>query len=111
MSRHIAASPLTKDSSIEAPMITAIVLIKAEPQRIAECATRLAGIDGVSQVYSVSGEWDLVAMVEVTEHEAIARIVTEGVSVVPGIRSTHTLTAFRAYSKKGLEQGGDMGVE
>jgi DNA-binding Lrp family transcriptional regulator len=55
-------------------MITAIVLIKAEPQLIAKCATKLAGIDGVSQVYSVSGEWDLVAMIEVAEHEAIARI-------------------------------------
>ncbi len=74
-------------------MITAIVLIKAEPQRIAECATRLAGIEGVSQVYSVSGEWDLVA------------------SVVPGIKSTHTLTAFRAYSKKDLEQAWDIGLE
>ena len=83
-------------------MITAIVLIKAEPQKIAQAATRLAGIEGISQVYSVSGEWDLVAMLEVAEHEAIARIVTEQVTVVPGIRSTHTLTAFRAYSKKEL---------
>jgi DNA-binding Lrp family transcriptional regulator len=92
-------------------MITAIVLIKAEPQRIAECATKLEGIEGVSQVYSVSGEWDLVAMVEVAEHEAIARIVTEEVTVVPGIRSKHTLTAFRAYSKKDLEQAWDIGIE
>jgi DNA-binding Lrp family transcriptional regulator len=91
-------------------MITAIVLIKAEPQRIAECATKLAGIEGISQVYSVSGEWDLVAMVEVAEHEAIARIVTEEVTVVPGIKSTHTLTAFRAYSKKDLEQAWDIGL-
>jgi DNA-binding Lrp family transcriptional regulator len=52
-----------------------------------------------------------VAMVEVAEHEAIARIVTEGVSVVPGIKSTHTLTAFRAYSKKDLEQAWDIGLE
>src|SRR5712672_693238 len=93
-----------KIATFGAPMITAIVLIKAEPPRIAECATKLAGIDGVSQVYSVSGEWDLVAMLEVAQHEAIARIVTEEVTVVPGIKSTHTLTAFRAYSKKDLEQ-------
>ena len=92
-------------------MITAIVLIKAEPQRIAQAATRLAGIEGISQVFSVSGEWDLVAMLEVAEHEAIARIVTEEVAVVPGIRSTHTLTAFRAYSKKDLEQAWDIGLE
>ena len=92
-------------------MITAIVLIKAEPKRIAECATKLAGIEGVSHVYSVSGEWDLVAMVEVSKHKKIARIVTEEVTVVPGIRSTHTLTAFRAYSKKDLEQAWDIGLE
>jgi len=112
---------LTKDTAKErrdakstqpgALLITAIVLIKAEPQLIAQCATKLAGIDGVSQVYSVSGEWDLVAMVEVAEHEAIARIVTEEVTVVPGIKSTHTLTAFRAYSKKDLEQAWDIGIE
>jgi DNA-binding Lrp family transcriptional regulator len=111
MTFRYAAAPPTKDSNIGTLMITAIVLIKAEPQRIAECATKLAGIDGVSQVYSVSGEWDLVAMVEVAEHEAIARIVTEEVTVVPGIKSTHTLTAFRAYSKKDLEQAWDIGIE
>ncbi len=92
-------------------MITAIVLIKAEPRRIAECATKIAGIEGVSHVYSVSGKWDLVAMVEVSEHDAIARIVTEELTVVPGIRSTQTLTAFRAYSKQDLEQAWDIGLE
>src|SRR3954464_14221481 len=97
-----AAPPPTKDSSIRAPMITAIVLIKAEPQRIAECATRLAGIHGRSQAYFVSGGRDLGAMGEVAEHDASARIVTGEVTVVPVIRWTHTLTAFRAYSKKDL---------
>jgi DNA-binding Lrp family transcriptional regulator len=92
-------------------MITASGVIKTQPQRIAECATKLAGIEGVSQVYSVSGEWDLVAMIEVAEHEAIARIVTEQVTVVPGIKSTHTRTSFRAYSKKDLEQAWDIGLE
>ena len=119
-SRHSAASPLTKDTERQptasgwrqgASLITAIVLIKAEPQRIAQAATKLAGIEGISQVFSVSGEWDLVAMLEVAEHEAIARIVTEEVTVVPGIKSTHTLTAFRAYSKKDLEQAWDIGLE
>jgi DNA-binding Lrp family transcriptional regulator len=92
-------------------MITAIVLIKAEPQSIPKCATRLAGIEGVSQVYSVSGEWDLVAMVEVTDYEGVAIVVTEHITAVQGIRSTQTLTAFRAYSKKDLEQAWDIGLE
>lgn len=92
-------------------MITAIVLIKAEPQFIKKCATRLAGIEGVSQVYSVSGEWDLVALVEVTDYEAVATVVTEHITTVEGIRSTQTLTAFRAYSKKDMEQAWDIGLE
>ena len=92
-------------------MITAIVLIKAEPQLIKQCATKLAGVEGVSQVYSVSGEWDLVAMVEVTDYEGVATVVTEHITTVPGIRSTQTLTAFRAYSKKDLEQAWDIGLE
>jgi len=92
-------------------MITAIVLIKAEPRSISQCATRLAGIDGVSQVYSVSGEWDLVAIVEVTDYETVATVVTEHVTTVPGLLSTQTLTAFRAYSKKDLEQAWDIGLE
>lgn len=92
-------------------MITAIVLIKAEPKSISQCATRLAGIEGVSTVYSVSGEWDLVALVEVTDYEGVARVVTENITTIAGIRSTQTLTAFRAYSKKDLEQAWDIGLE
>ncbi|MBA3656104.1 MAG: Lrp/AsnC ligand binding domain-containing protein, partial [Gemmatimonadaceae bacterium] len=81
-------------------MITAIVLIKAEPQMIAGCAQQLAGIEGVARVYSVSGGWDLVAIIEVVDFEAIARIVTEQISTVPGLQLTNTLTAFRTYSKQ-----------
>jgi DNA-binding Lrp family transcriptional regulator len=92
-------------------MITAIVLIKAEPRSIQECGTKLAGLEGVAHVYSVSGEWDLVAIVEVTDYEGVATVVTEQITTVPGIRSTQTLTAFRAYSKKDLEQAWDIGLE
>jgi DNA-binding Lrp family transcriptional regulator len=92
-------------------MITAIVLVKADPKRIPESAARLAGIDGVSRVYSVSGEWDLVALVEVTDYEAVASIVTERFPEVPGLVRTQTLTAFRAYSKQDLEQAWDIGLE
>jgi DNA-binding Lrp family transcriptional regulator len=92
-------------------MITAIVLVQADPKKIVESAARLAGIDGVSHVYSVSGEWDMVALIEVTEYEDVARIVTEQFPQVPGIIRTQTLTAFRAYSKKDLEQAWDIGVE
>lgn len=85
-------------------MITTIVLIKCDPKAIPQVATRLAGIDGVSEVYSVSGEWDLVAMVRVREYDRIAQVVTEEFTKVPGVDRTQTLTAFRAYSKQDLEQ-------
>lgn len=92
-------------------MITTIVLIKCDPKAIPQCAMRLAGIDGVAEVYSVSGEWDLVAIVRVPEYERIAQVVTEEFAKVPGVERTQTLTAFRAYSKKDLEQAWDIGIE
>lgn len=86
-------------------MITTIVLIKCDPKEIPTCATRLAAIDGVSEVYSVSGEWDLVAIVRVAVYDRIAQVVTEEFAKVPGLDRTQTLTAFRAYSKRDLEEG------
>lgn len=92
-------------------MITTIVLIRCDPKSIPETAARLAGIDGVTEVYSVSGEWDLVAIVRVPSYDDIARVVTEEFVNVPGLERTTTLTAFRAYSRKDLEQAWDLGVE
>lgn len=92
-------------------MITTIVLIQAEPRLVTKCAVALAGIAGVTDVYSVSGEWDLIAIVKVAEYEQIAEIVTEKFPTVPGLVKTTTLTAFRAYSKADLEQAWDMGVD
>jgi DNA-binding Lrp family transcriptional regulator len=92
-------------------VITTIVLIHVEPSLIPTAANMLAGVDGVAEVYSVSGDWDLVAIVRVAEFNDIARVVTEVFPTVPGIRKTQTLTAFRAYSKKDLQQAWDIGVE
>jgi DNA-binding Lrp family transcriptional regulator len=92
-------------------MITTIVLVKAEPRLIPQCARKLAGIEGVTEVYSVSGEWDLVVLVRVPQYEDIAKIVTERFPEVPGLQRTTTLTAFRTYSKDDLEQAWDIGVE
>ena len=92
-------------------MITTIVLVKAEPRLIPQAAMKLAGIEGVTEVYSVSGEWDLIAIVKVAEFEQIAHVVTEEFPTVPGLVRTTTLTAFRAYSRKDLESAWDIGVE
>lgn len=91
-------------------MITTIVLVHADPKRIPETAQAIANIDGVQEVYSVSGDWDLVVVVRVPEYEQIAQVVTEEFPRVAGIQRTQTLTAFRAYSKKDLEQAWDIGV-
>ena len=92
-------------------MITTIVLCRVDPSQIPKAARALAGIDGVAEVYSVSGEWDLVAIVRVPQYEDIARVVTESFPNVPGLQRTQTLTAFRAYSKTDLQQAWDIGVE
>jgi DNA-binding Lrp family transcriptional regulator len=92
-------------------VITTIVLCRVEPSVIPKAARVLAGIDGVDEVYSVSGEWDLVAIVRVAAYEQIARVVTEEFPKVPGLQRTQTLTAFRAYSRKDLQQAWDIGVE
>ena len=92
-------------------MITTIVLIRVEPTQIPNAARMLAGVDGVAEVYSVSGDWDLVAVVRVPQYDQIARVVSEVFPTVPGIQRTQTLTAFRAYSKGDLQQAWDIGVE
>lgn len=92
-------------------MITTIVLVRAEPSLVPQVAQRLAEIEGVTEVYSVSGDWDLVVIVRVPEYEMIASVVTETFPTVQGIQRTQTLTAFRAYSKRDLQQAWDIGVE
>lgn len=92
-------------------MITTIILVQADPKQIPACATTLAGIKGVAEVYSVSGAWDLVVIVRVPDLDRIAEVVTEEFAQVPGIVRTQTLTAFRAYSRTDLEQAWDIGVE
>jgi DNA-binding Lrp family transcriptional regulator len=92
-------------------VITAIVLIHAAVDRIPEVAEAIADIDGVSEVYSVTGDADLVAMVRVREHEALADVIADRLSKVDGVRGTETHIAFRTYSKHDLEAAFALGVE
>jgi DNA-binding Lrp family transcriptional regulator len=89
-------------------MVAAIVLIRAVPGDVPALARRIAAIEGVAEVYSVSGEWDLIAVLRVKEYDRIAAIVTEEISQVSGIERTNTLTAFRVYSRQDLERAWDM---
>ncbi len=89
-------------------MVAAVVLIRALPGDIPAMARKMAGMEGVAEVYSVSGEYDLVAIVRVAEYDAVAEVVTEQIAKVPGIERTNTLTAFRVYSRQDLERAWDM---
>ncbi|MDQ3389570.1 MAG: Lrp/AsnC ligand binding domain-containing protein [Gemmatimonadota bacterium] len=89
-------------------MVAAVVLIRAVPGDVPALARRIAGIEGVAEVYSVSGEYDLVAIVRVPDFETIAEVVTEKISQVGGMERTNTLTAFRVYAKQDLEKAWDM---
>ncbi len=84
-------------------MITAIVLVNAEKQALGDLGERLAAVEGVSEVYSVTGEIDLIAMVRARGHEELADIVTKKIAQVPGVARTHTHVAFRMYSRHDLE--------
>ncbi len=92
-------------------MITAIVLIETDVDRIPEAAERIAEIEGVSEVYSVAGDVDLVALVRVREHEHLADVIADTVSKVPGVRQTKTFIAFRTYSRHDLESAFSLGLD
>lgn len=84
-------------------MVHAIVLITAEPARIAALASDIANLDGVSVAYSVAGDEDIVVIIRVTDHEALADLVTGSIATQPGVLRTRTLVAFRVYSQADLE--------
>jgi DNA-binding Lrp family transcriptional regulator len=92
-------------------VITAIVLIQAEVDRIPEVAEALAELDGVSEVYSVTGDVDLIALVRVRRHDELADVIADRVGKVAGVRHTDTHIAFRTYSQHDLEAAFALGFE
>ena len=92
-------------------MITAIVFVKADVARIPEVAEAIAALDGVSEVYSVTGQIDLIALVRVREHEDIASVVADRLNKVSGVTETETHIAFRTYSKHDLESAFSIGLD
>lgn len=92
-------------------MITALVLMNVEPGRVKALAEELLTIDGVTEVYSVAGPYDLVAIARVRAHEQLSDLVTEMIGSRDGIISTETLIAFRAFAKRDLGLMWDIGVD
>jgi DNA-binding Lrp family transcriptional regulator len=91
-------------------VITAIVLIDCESNAIPEVAETLADLPGVSEVYSVAGGVDLIAVVRVREFDQIAEVIAGRISKVPGVTHTDTHIAFRAYSRHDLEETFAIGL-
>ncbi|BFV59731.1 DNA-binding Lrp family transcriptional regulator [Kitasatospora gansuensis] len=92
-------------------MITAIVLIRTSVDRIPEIAEAIASIEGVSEVYSVTGGYDLVAMVRVRHHDDLATVIPGRLNKIPGVEHTETQIAFRTYSKHDLEAAFALGLD
>jgi len=92
-------------------MINAVVLLKIRNDRINEVAEHLAELDGVSEVYSVAGQYDLVVILRAADTEGIAAVVTEHILKIEGMTSSETLIAFRAFSKHDLGRIFSIGLE
>ncbi len=84
-------------------MTHAIVLIQAEGAALAALGGELAGIEGVAEAYSVTGEWDFVAILRLRDQDQLAPVVTGRLSQLPGVRRTQTMVAFEVYSRHDLE--------
>jgi len=94
-----------------ARVITAIVLVKAQVDAIPEVAEQLADLPGVSEVYSVTGDVDLVAMVRVRHHDELADVIADRLNKVAGVLTTQTHIAFRTYSRHDLESAFALGYD
>jgi DNA-binding Lrp family transcriptional regulator len=91
--------------------VTAVVLIKAKTREIGALASALADLDGVVDVYSVAGRYDLVAIVRAARNDELADIVSDRMHALPGILDSETLIAFRVYRKSDIEAGFGLGLE
>jgi len=92
-------------------VISAIVLVNAEVDRIPEVAAAIADLNGVSEVYSVTGDIDLIAVVRVRHHEELADVIADQLNKVTGVLGTQTHIAFRTYSKHDLEAAFSLGLD
>jgi DNA-binding Lrp family transcriptional regulator len=84
-------------------MTTAVVLIEAERDAMGTLGGALADLDGVSEAWSVTGEWDFVAIIRVPRHEQLADVVTGQLVTLPGVTRTQTMVAFEVFSRHDLE--------
>lgn len=92
-------------------MVTAICFLQIDVDSINEAGSAISNLPGVQSVYSVTGAIDLIAIIEVRNHEEIARVVTDGIAKVPGVQSTETHIAFRTYRNGDIEAAFNIGLD
>jgi DNA-binding Lrp family transcriptional regulator len=92
-------------------LVTAVVLVRTQRERVKEAAQAMLGVEGVTEVYSVTGPYDLVVMVRIPDFERLAEIVPEKLAQIPGIDRTETMIAFRCYSNYDLDRIWTLGFE
>jgi DNA-binding Lrp family transcriptional regulator len=92
-------------------VVTAVVLVTTESERVQEAAQAMLSIEGVTEAYSVTGPYDLVVMVRIPDFERLSEIVPERIAQVPGVARTETMVAFRAYSNHDLDRIWSLGFE
>ena len=92
-------------------MLTAFILVKSSRHGLTSLGPRLADVEGVAEVYTVTGEWDFVAIVRVREHEDLANVVTQHLTKLDGIEKTQTMVAFQQFSAHDLEAMFGLGLE
>ncbi len=92
-------------------MVTAIILLNVERKKIKTVAEQLVDIDGITEVYSVTGRFDLIAIIRVGKDDDLAELVTDQLAGLEGILATETMIAFRAYSKHDLDRMFAIGFE
>ena len=91
--------------------VHAVVLVQCEIGEIPEAAQAIADIDGVSEVYSVAGEFDLVAIVRVSDHDSLAKVIPGGIAKVAGVVRTETLISFQVFSRHDLDRLFSIGFD
>ncbi len=92
-------------------MVTAIVLINAQTEMVSRVAEKLIELDGVKEVYSVAGRYDLVAIVRVSRNDELAKTIGDEARQLDGILKSETLIAFREFSRTDYEAGFDLGLD
>ena len=92
-------------------MLTAVILVKASREGLRVLGPQLADVEGVAEVYTVTGEWDFVAIIRVREHDELASVVTDRLAALDGIAATNTMVAFQQFSAHDLESMFGLGLE